>query len=537
VCVLRARVFLLAAALLTLSSPFSAPSHAAVTSENVLVVYNQDSPESVEVANYYAQVHPGVQLLGLTGVTTNEEVTADYYLSTIRPQIVNSGKLTSSISTIVTTKGLPLRINVTESNPGTYVDPFGVARTASWWRPYSSLESELTRIDEVSTWQQMGDQTYFSTTGKPNTPIPVTNPYYGATTAFNYSNYYISGYGGVRLTARLDGFTTTDVKSAIDRAQRAFLLPGSTAQYIVMDDDPNSTGSDRMTNLKSVLDARSYPYLYENTDTATTTAAKPVIGYVSHGTNDGSGGLNSGYIANQLNFTLANGAVFQTHESYNAYSFVSGGNVSGQGLVAEWLAKGGTAGVGNVQEPYSGASYEANEDQMFNMLLNGFTWAEAAWSSIKQLSYVNTVVGDPLMTWKVLIAGDANMDGKVGSADLALLGANWGATGQAGGTMWGLGDFNCDGVVGSADLALLGANWGMISSWASGTTGSEVAAQPFFPYKIDSYSGGTPAPLPAAAKIPEPSTISLAIIGLAAILAFSTKRRGRQKGAGSPEAK
>jgi hypothetical protein len=37
---------------------------------------------------------------------------------------------------------------------------------------------------------------------------------------------------------------------------------------------------------------------------------------------------------------------------------------------------------------------------MFKMLLSGYTWAEAAWSSMQQLSYVNTVVGDPLMTWK-----------------------------------------------------------------------------------------------------------------------------------------
>jgi uncharacterized protein (TIGR03790 family) len=502
-----------------------------MTSANVLVLYNQDNAQSAEIANYYAQAHPGVQLLGLTGVTTNEQVTADYYLSTIRPQIVNSGKLTSSVSTIVTTKGLPLRIQVTESNPGSYTDPFGVARTcsSSWWKPYSSLESELTRIDEVRTWQQMGDQTYWSPVGQPGAPHPVSNPYYGVSSGFNYSNYYISGYGGVRLASRLDGFTTADVKATIDRAQQAFLLPGANAQCIVMDDDPNSVGSDRMTYLKSVLDARSYPYLYENTDAATTTAARPVIGYVSHGVNDGTGGLESGYIPNQLNFTLAKGAVFQTHESFDAYSFVPGGNLNGQGLVAEWLAKGGTAGVGHVQEPLSGANYEANEDQMFNMLLNGFTWGEAAWSSMKQLSYVNTVVGDPLMTWKTLIAGDANMDGRVGSADLALLGANWGLSGQAGGALWGLGDFNCDGVVGSADLALLGANWGLVSSWVGGAAGSGeiVSSQAFYPYQINnSASVDGPAALPSYVKIPEPSTFVLAIVGLVAFCALRRKLRG-----------
>ncbi len=480
-------------------------SQGQMTPSNVLVLYNQDDPDSIQIADYYAQVHPGVQLLGLTGVTTDEQVTADYYLSTIRPQILNSGKLTNSISTIVTTKGLPLRIDVTESNPTAYTDPFGVSRTvgSGWWKPYSSLESELTTIDEVSTWQQMGDQTYYSQKGKPTVPQPSCNPYYDVNTSFNFSNYNIPGYGGIRLTSRLDGFTVSDVEGSINRAQQAFVLPSPNSQYIVMDDSPTSVGTDRMPQLKTVLDNLSYPYIYNNTTTAVTTASRPVIGYVSHGTNDG-GSLQPGYIQNQLNFTLANGAVFMTHESYNAYSFQPGGNVDGQGLVAEWLAKGGTAGVGNVQEPMSGTCYEPNEDQMFKMLLSGYTWGEAAWSSIQQLSYVNTVVGDPLMTWKTLLPGDANMDGTVGSADLAILGANWGKTGQPGGAMWGLGDFNCDGVVGSADLALLGADWGKVASWADST----AAVGPF-----------------NSQGIPEPSTLQLALVGFLLLLGGCRCRR------------
>jgi uncharacterized protein (TIGR03790 family) len=492
--------------------------HAAVTPSSVLVLYNQDDSASTDIANYYAAAHPGVQLLGLAGVTTDEQVTADYYLSTIRPQIMASGRLTDSVSTIVTTKGLPLRIQVTEANPGTYRDPFGVARTvsSSSWKACSSLESELTRIDEISTWQQMGDQTYYLPTGAPKVN-PSINPYYGVSAPFNYSDYCVSGYGGMRLTSRLDGFTTTDVKAMIDRAQKAFVLPGNHAQTIVMDDDPNSVGYDRMTSLKSILDARSYPYLYENTDAAITTAGRPVLGYVSHGTNDGAGGLEPGYIANQLNFTLAKGAVFETHESFNAYSFVSGNNVGGQELVAEWIAKGGTAAVGNVQEPLSGTNFEANEDQMFNMLLNGRTWGEAAWSSLKQASYVNTVVGDPLMTWKVLLPGDANMDGHVGSDDLAILGANWGLKGQPDGCMWSLGDFDCDGVVGSSDLALLAADWGLAASWASGTSGSAVP-QPYLAYQIDSSQRDGAAPLPSSRAIPEPSVFCLAVAALAVVL-------------------
>ena len=293
---------------------------------------------------------------------------------------------------------------------------------------------------------------------------------------FDYNTYYTPGFGGMRLTARLDGFTTADINAAVDRAQNAYLLPGSSGQYVIMDDSPNSVGGDRISNLKTVLDNESQAYVYNTDANAVTTADRPVIGYVSHGTNDGPGGLTTGYIANQLNFTLANGAVFTTHESYNAYSFQPGGNWvnpgtgEAQGLVAEWLAKGGTAGVGNVSEPLSGRTTEANEDQIFKMLLDGYTWGEAAWSSIRQLSYVNTVVGDPLMTWKQVMPGDADMDGVVDIKDLSLLAAHWGYSNpsMAGGYLWSYGDFNGDGKIDIQDLSMLGANWGKISSWAGG---------------------------------------------------------------------
>ncbi len=218
----------------------------AIGPQNVLVLYNDDSAAGIAIANYYVQVHPGVHLLGLSGVTTSTDVTADYYLNVIRPQILPAPN--SSIDDIVTTTGLPLRIDVTESNPGTYTDPFGVKRTvgSGWWNQYSSLESELTTIDEVSTWQQMGDQTYWSQNGKPSFPLPSCNPYYNATTSFQYGNYALSNYGGIRLTARLDGFTVADVEGAINRAQHAFLAPGAASPYVVMDNDPNVTTNDHL---------------------------------------------------------------------------------------------------------------------------------------------------------------------------------------------------------------------------------------------------------------------------------------------------
>lgn len=520
----RANVVFLASLLIFVG----ASATGAILPDNVLVLYNPSWTDGTHsgdyVADYYASQRniPASNVIGITGLGTGEEISAADYLNVIWPQ-VQSALATRNISTIVTTKGLPLRIQNGMPNPAaatgeyTYTDAAGMVRTvySDTWKPYSSLESELTRINTIgvrngSNWLntallQMGDQTYMN----PPSPNPAANPYYRKTTAFDHSN---PTYGGMYLTSRLDGFTVADVTSSINRAQNACLIPLPNSQYIVMDDSPNSVGTDRITELKTVLDSRSYPWLYDTTAAAITTASRPVIGYVSHGTNDGPGGLSSGYIPNQLSFTLANGAVFMTHESFNAYSFVRGGNVAGQGLVAEWLAKGGTVGIGNVQEPVSGPENEANEDQVFKMLLNGKTWGEAAWSSMRQLSYVNTVVGDPLMTWKTLLPGDASMDGRVNIDDLTLLSTYWqnNNPSMAGGFWWGHGDFNGDGRINIDDLTLLATYWGQTSSWAQA---SGMSAPPL--------DVGT-----FLSSVPEPSTVFFALFGLAAFcFEFGWRRR------------
>lgn len=405
-----------AASLSSLTAFFAASLAFAVTPSNVLVLYNSASVEGTEVANYYAQLHPGVQLLGLSGVTSDEEVSADYYLGTIRPQILSA--LTPSIDAIVTTKGLPLRINTApHTNPGTYTDPAGVSRNvfSTTWKPYSSLESELARIDTFSTWQQMGDQTYWLPPGS-GYPHPSVNPYYKIAAPFSYAQY------GTRLASRLDGFTLGQIKASLNRAQHAYGPVDNSAGPLtfVLDDDPGKN-YDLMPALNSnVLAPRGLPYIYDNTSSFVPDSEGAVVGYVSHGRNQAATPPN--YLVDQtsgIRFDLADGATFASWESFNAYSFDVGGNRNGQGLIAEWLARGGTAGVGNVEEPGASAANVVNEDQLFRMLLNGYTFAEAAWSATRQLSWVNTVVGDPLMVWKPFVLADMNGDESLNNIDIA----------------------------------------------------------------------------------------------------------------------
>lgn len=442
----------------------------AIGPENVLVLYHDDLSPSVTqgeaIRDHYLSVHgPTVKTFGLRFRSPPpEEITAEQYLSLIRQPLLDSGVLTDEIEVIVTTKGLPLRIdNKAPGSPPTR---------------YSSLESELTRIDLIDSVEGMRDSDWISADfGYSN--VGPANPYYKGPHALTGETRPLAGFKrdsneGIRLATRLDGFTTEDVTAAIDRASGR--IAAAPYQYsLVVDDDPYTAayGLTRMEPLyeevaqSHYLDAKldndtfdSQFVKYDVSRKAVLDAETPVIGYVSHGVHGGglssghSGALDeTGYIVEDLGFELADGAVFMTYESFNAYTFDidSSARQTSHGQIAQWLAIGGTAGLGHVSEPLASTFTVANEDVFFDMMLSGYTFAEAAWASIRQLSYVNTVVGDPLMRYEPWMVGDFDLDGKVDIRDLSILATNFGT----GGNTFSDGDLNGDSIIDIVDLDIL----------------------------------------------------------------------------------
>jgi hypothetical protein len=226
--------------------------------------------------------------------------------------------------------------------------------------------------------------------------------------------------------------------------------------------------------------------------------SKLVFGYVSHGIH---GGAPRDYLANPangVNFQLANGAVFASWESYNAKTFSPDVNVS-QGLVAEWIARGGTVGVGHVAEPSASSITVAREDALFDRLLRGMSWVEAAWGANYQLSFVNTVVGDPLMQFQPWLPGDLDMSGDVDDGDLAIMLGKLNVTpGHLG---FYDGDLTGDASVSDGDLNILLINFHQ----------SPLAT-------IASLGGGF-----TAASLPEPTTST--VMGIAVLAALACYRR------------
>ncbi len=411
--------------------------------ENVMVLYNAADADSIEVAQYYAGSRPGVQLLGLSNVPAGEEISAESYLSNLRPQILAG--LNDDIDVIVTTTGLPLRIKANSA--------------ATREGKYSSFESELTRIDTIDSLSLMTNQ-WWALPDAFGGNSKALNPYYGSDSSFSYTET------GIRLSSRLDSYSVETTKAMIDRAQNSYI--SGQVLSVVVDDDPVSRPDKMLELATGVLPAFGQSVTYDTSADAILEDSTAVIGYVSHGTND-SGELGKDYITDQLDLILVKGAIFATQESYNAFSFTEGVTKANQGQIGQWLEIGGTAAVGHVEEPAVGTTNVANEDLLFEGMLGGRTWVESAWSSIFQTSYVNTVVGDPLMVWQEWLPGDATFDGLIDVQDLAIVATGFGTLGNI-----HRGDSNGDQQVDILDLSILATHY----SHAISNSGSVPIPEP-----------------------------------------------------------
>ncbi len=109
------------------------------------------------------------------------------------------------------------------------------------------------------------------------------------------------------------------------------------------------------------------------------------------------------------------------------------------------------------------------------------------------------------------LAGDANLDGKVDSADFGILADNYGASGA----VWDEGDFNYDGKVDSADFGILAVNYGQ----SAGSNADVVTAADWS--ALDAFAAANGITL---SDVPEPT-----FLGLSMLAGFGVLARRRRK--------
>jgi len=428
-----------------------------ILEDQVVVVYNSQDTDSQAVFDHYVSVHPNVQGVDLN-TTFSSPHTLSYtefvakvrdpirsYLQTSNP---TGSNIADQVSVLTLTKGIPHRIADINSlgvgdTPGSAADLFEAGNAT-----YASVDSELTLL-----WQGLdtGESNGLMDSHADNV---VANPYHGQAASFNSfdrtaiqsprtftslsddmgqplawqmhdgaSSSVVTDAGSMYLTTRLDGRTVADVTAMIDRAQNPSYNP--VTDQIILDEspppasptdelddtslfskatDPSYAGNDydeafialsgQWANL--ILD-KSSSFLIGTNGSVVDPDAVAVTGPVAvlasfggnHSVND-----QAGYLAT-FEGQLVDGAILNTLESFNAKDLGGAGGFGDQGQLAQWIASGGTFGVGNIFEPFA-FSVSDNELLLEQFLLGGLTWAEAAWASIPYLSWQQVVLGDPL---------------------------------------------------------------------------------------------------------------------------------------------
>lgn len=161
-----------------------------VNYNDLAVIVNDNSPASVEIANYFKVKRniPNQNIIHIS-CTAAEEIDSSTF-SQIKIQIENGLSYLSNLSEInyiVTTKGVPLKVL-----NGDITTPAGLAKSASF-------DSELTLV--------LGNNVS-SISGSMN----VANPFVNAAGHFSRSQY------GFFIVTRLDGYTSNDVFTLIDKS-------------------------------------------------------------------------------------------------------------------------------------------------------------------------------------------------------------------------------------------------------------------------------------------------------------------------------
>ncbi len=400
----------------------------------VLVVYNANSDTSIMVKNYYVQARniPAINVVHLqlprreisvgdwsdphiVKLGYNDEYIQDstwavwdsthcvdtakfhawqYFLEEVVHPIrlhLQQNNLISTIRYVVMCRGVPYKIQAT----GDWSEPGNVSLDGL----LCMLNSDNYEDFIKAIFNDYTTQCYPSC--DPNAP-PCTsnkiipNPYFDQDPTFEMnarflSDYYNGSWEGYDyklsyLVSRLDGLSYDIITDIIEKSVNA----DKTGEKVWIIDG-GGPGSSDMSRAFYKLNLLGFPTEYNSEiNNWIVTSEDSVMGYTSAGVHQG---MPPRYIQDILNFNYANGAVFNTYESYNGYS-IGTLRPQGQGLMTEFLLKGGTGGAGHSWEPIGDGVI--SDEVYFPYYAIGYNQIDAAWQGMPYLAWRNVVVGDPL---------------------------------------------------------------------------------------------------------------------------------------------
>lgn len=370
------------------------PLRAANPGDEVVVVYNKRTAESKAVAEHYAERRqvPARQVFGLSLPTSEDMTRAEFRdqlqvplaklleekkLWRLGPLTVPStngqpGKVIqrpaeSKIRYLVLCYGVPVRIQP---------DPTLIEDGSDKLRP--ELRRNEAAVDSELAWLPLIEQ-------KLHLYGPLMNPFYTTTNAAT-----LSPTNGILMVSRLDGPSADVARGLVDKALEAetnglwgrayFDLRGIADTNYQKGDDWIRDAAEiaRLSGFETVVDSN-----------ATVFPASFPLSQVA---------LYAGWYTESVAGAFAQPTVefMPGAFAYHLHSLSAATVRSADRCwVGPLLARGATATMGCVYEPYLGATPEMG---VFfgRLLVYGFTFGESAYACTPVLSWQTTVIGDPL---------------------------------------------------------------------------------------------------------------------------------------------
>ena len=341
----------------------------AQSGSSVLLVVNGNDQESRQVAEYYRPRRSIPESnVCFVAAPAAEEIAWDVYQKQIETPVGNclkKGHLTEQVLYIVTTMGLPLK-----------VDGPGAAMTTE----RCSVDSELALL-----YGKLKGVAY------PKAGF-VPNPFFRKRDVpFTHAQFPIY------LVTRLAAYDLADVKAMIDRS----LAARNRGKFVVdLSSEKDDEGNDWLRTA-AILIPGDRVVLDESTRVLY--GQKDVIGYAGWGSNDDHrkrrmlgfqwlpGAVATEYVSTSAR-TLKRPPDAWTYTTWadKAHWFAG----SPQGLSADLIHEGATGASGNTYEPFLGGC--ARPDYVLPAYYRGRNLAESYYSGTPFLSWQGVVFGDPL---------------------------------------------------------------------------------------------------------------------------------------------
>lgn len=357
---------------------------------SVVVVYNKNLPSSREVAEHYASLRkvPKGQVIGLD-LLDNEAVSRKNFQETLQGPLLRElesrglwsfGEVSnprkpeqklqlvtrSSIRYLTLCFGVPLKI---QPDPSIQEAGFESVRP-ELKRNEAAVDSELAWLPLIRI--------------KPPLSGPMGNPAYSAT-----NSAFLHPTNGILMVARLDGPSPEIAKGLVDKAmeaERTALMGRAYFDARGLTGGEYKPGDDWIKGASKVAARLGFETILDDQPATFDTGFPLSHVAIYMGWYDGN--VSGPFIQPSVEFVP--GAF-----AYHLHSFSA---TTIRTPVHQWvgplLAQGATATFGSTDEPYLDGTPDLIA--FLSRFGNAFTFGEAAYTGIRQLSWQTTVVGDPL---------------------------------------------------------------------------------------------------------------------------------------------